>query len=647
MAHAPVKPGSGKVALPTECLFGQTRTVRIFRKGVRQWPAKQAKKFWRHFVGLSGIIAKNFRGLSAEVEMHPFKAFNVFAGKNNAGKTNCLLAIMEALSIASGAQDRIELTIEKDGYNKQEEPRLGLILDAIEPTICNGINYWNQWRGELLAHWPATGDSYRIEFGEMNSWTPTVDFSNEIAGPYGMNWVDLVETHYSMGTQRNPQTAIAFHIERLIEDLGDLRTMYLDPYRKLVKQARKIDKEQLSAIEKSANFTGEHVASLIAKAQNPSLFEKKDLKPKFDDFLKFVRDIFECTTAMIRVPADEDDIIISLDGNLEFSVEDYGTGIRQVIIIAAACAFMPVSKIFIEEPESNLHPTLLRKLTNFLMTQTDNQYFVSTHSATLIDTPGAAIFHVSSDSGQTKVEYVSSKLQQATTCFDLGFKASDLVQANCVIWIEGPTEQILLKHWLAIEDQELKEGAHYSMMFYGGGLFVHLSGSQIDEDPILLEDMISLTRMCQNCVFIADSDRADVNDNKETEKRKKQARLVESVRANNGWAWVTAGREIENYLPTDLLRQAAINKHADSDYIAPDDQIFGQATRIKARSKLVKGVMTTPEETDFNKLKVAKEVLTLGSMPTEIPDVLDLREKIGDLAAYLRRVNGLPPKPVA
>ena len=89
-----------------------------------------------------------------------------------------------------------------------------------------------------------------------------------------------------------------------------------------------------------------------------------------------------------------------------------------------------------------------------------------------------------------------------TICVDLGYRASDLLQANCIIWVEGPSDRIYLKYWLKAYDPDLVEGVHYTIMFYGGRLLRHLSAD--DEE---IDEFINLRRINQNLVIIIDSDR--------------------------------------------------------------------------------------------------------------------------------------------
>ena len=59
------------------------------------------------------------------------------------------------------------------------------------------------------------------------------------------------------------------------------------------------------------------------------------------------------------------------------------------------------------------------------------------------------------------------------------------MQANSVIWVEGPTDRIYLNHWIQPVDPALKEGLHYSIMFYGGRLLSHLTANDPEVDEFI------------------------------------------------------------------------------------------------------------------------------------------------------------------
>ena len=139
--------------------------------------------------------------------------------------------------------------------------------------------------------------------------------------------------------------------------------------------------------------------------------------------------------------------------------------------------------------------------------------------------------------------------------------ASDLLQANCVIWVEGPSDRIDPNAWIKAaaaeiyEDLELEEGIDYQVMFYGGGLAAHLTLASGPEDVL---DQIHLHRLNQRTVVVADSDRrADSDELKERVKRLQR----ESEGDPYGNVWVTAGRTIENYIDDAAITAAILRIH--------------------------------------------------------------------------------------
>lgn len=49
----------------------------------------------------------------------------------------------------------------------------------------------------------------------------------------------------------------------------------------------------------------------------------------------------------------------------------------------------------------------------------------------------------------------------------IGVKASDLLQSNCVIWVEGPSDRIYIKKWIELFDgHNLEEGLDYQFIYY-------------------------------------------------------------------------------------------------------------------------------------------------------------------------------------
>lgn len=224
-----------------------------------------------------------------------------------------------------------------------------------------------------------------------------------------------------------------------------------------------------------------------------------------------------------------------------------------------------------EELENNLHPSLLRRLLNYLETHIRNKaphsahshpiFFLTTHSNVALDyfagRKHAQIVHITHCGKSAKAELVSQSSQQLEVLKDLGSKPSDLLQANGIIWVEGPSDRIYINKWIELwSDGEFEEGRHYQCMFYGGGLIANLDAAYKDEE---LAEFINLLTINPNVIVVTDSDRKSKNAHfKPRVKRIRDS--FKKLNENHAFHWLLEAREIENYLTGDLINHALTKK---------------------------------------------------------------------------------------
>jgi len=382
---------------------------------------------------------------------------------------------------------------------------------------------------------------------------------------------------------------------------------------KMIPAIRQVGKQGSASEE----FSGEGIIERLAKLQHPNVHNQSD-KEKFEKINKFLRNVIDNDTASIDIPHERDTILVHISGRT-LPLESLGTGIHEVIILAAAATILEKSVICMEEPELHLNPLLQKKLVRYLLEATNNQYFITTHSAALMDTPSAEIYHIRLEGGQSIAEHATSDRLRSEICEDLGYHPSDLLQSNCVIWVEGPSDRIYINHWIDSLAPKFVEGIHYSIMFYGGRLASHLTGEDIDKS---IESFISLRRLNRRGVIVIDSDKekkgARINDTKK--------RLKDEFDCGPGYSWITEGREIENYLKSENIKNAISQVHPE----AKCRSTFGQYEN----TLLIK--TKTGKDSQASKVDVAKYIVENNKADF---NQLDLKKQIQNLVDFIKESN--------
>lgn len=359
----------------------------------------------------------------------------------------------------------------------------------------------------------------------------------------------------------------------------------------------------------SEEFGGEGIIERLAKLQNPDVLNQKN-KKKFDQINEFLQNVIDNNSAAIEIPYERDTIHVHINEKT-LPLESLGTGIHEVIILAAAATILENTVICMEEPELHLNPILQKKLVRYLVNSTSNQYFITTHSAALMDTPGAEIYHIRLEKGQSIVERVTSDKKRSEICEDLGYHPSDLLQSNCVIWVEGPSDRIYINNWIKSQAPDLFEGIHYSIMFYGGRLASHLCGGDIDQS---IDKFISLRRLNRRGVIVIDSDRSK----KGSSINQTKTRLRDEFDEGPGYAWITNGREIENYLSEDKLKEAILKIHPSAKFKSSFGQYENTLTittksgkEVRADKVAIANYIVDNFETDLSRLDLRKQIQKL------------------------------------
>lgn len=316
-------------------------------------------------------------------------------------------------------------------------------------------------------------------------------------------------------------------------------------------------KDAESSNQLSSINSGVGLPAALLRLYNPERKDYEESRQRWHKLQNFVREITNDRSATILVSHDSHEIAVKTADTDYLPLESLGTGLTELVILAAVVACNTGKIICIEEPEIHLHPALQARFIEYLLSDDANRFIVTTHSPTIINAPGVQVAHVSKKNGVSSCQQLNGMVLARDLLDDLGVRASDLLQSNYVVWVEGPSDRIYVDYWIGKWAEEnsvhLVEGIHYSIMLYGGKLLNALDAGPSDSN----EKLISLFRINTHFCILMDSDKKSKN----TRLGKTKTRVIEECKQSGAMHWITWGSTIENYVPANVLAASIKTAH--------------------------------------------------------------------------------------
>ena len=464
-----------------------------------------------------------------DIHIDNIKPINIIIGKNNIGKSS-VLDIVEGIygSRTINMNTKIILTKEMDE---------DVISRVFQKSTSGGTIGGNHYE---------FGKKY---IGQDISFIRKPDSSNQIPDDF-----EKYNPHLTIN-QIDYWSRVAHSI-----DIDQKVTKRILAERNIFPE----DNDDNMIVDSNGNGITRFITNFLNRSKYNENLVKNDLLQNLNKIMGDDANFTEIVTQQIdSAEGTKWEIYLREEGKGRIPLSESGSGLKTILMVIVFTILIPnvehkkISQyIFLfEELENNLHPSLQRRLLKYIENLTEDGaiFFLTTHSNVTLDAYQNSditnTIHLQKEDSQVKLINITNKIQKNTILNDLGIKASDLLQSNGIIWVEGPSDRVYINNWIKIHKKtNIVEGKDYQCVFYGGRLLSNLSL----EDENELVNLMSVNR---NAIIVLDSDKKGNN----TPLNKTKKRIIEEAKKQGILVWVTKGREIENYIP-ELLVKKKYNK---------------------------------------------------------------------------------------
>lgn len=373
------------------------------------------------------VNLKNYKSISDTNELKIDSKINIFAGKNNTGKTSLIEALY---MIANGQLQKcleVDTTCEIELSLNHED--LKFLNNGLRPEEST----WNTEKIKVYFRFHETNVMIKkVEVFEVNEYSNLWDNKSNVNS----------EESYLFKNQ-NGSTVDYGTVPRLFENIMFLikeKIVYISGTRHV------LNSEQTNVIYK-LNIDGTNLHSFLYTLRNNN-------EDTFNQIKKAFIDIFPDVSSISTNIRNGNGGIPDTNINLYFEGLDEpiplyscGSGFTHVLILLSILYSGQDRIVLFDEPHVFLHPSAEKAVYDLINETEYHQYFLTTHSPILINYPfNKKVFLVKKEAGNS---YVAEFNELQEILKDIGINNSDLAFSDKVLFVEGKTEEYVIPRILS------------------------------------------------------------------------------------------------------------------------------------------------------------------------------------------------------
>ena len=415
---------------------------------------------------LSRWRTTNYRSVqSANINIGEFTAL---IGKNNSGKSNICESI---LHYSRKIGSRYENVVNDDMIRDQRKEST-VVFDATfelnheeQEIVADYIgerDEINKNKNELLASGDLSLFRHRAEFSENMPLTEQHWINIQTQWyPYRFRSRDNVAEVHTVSSDISGlfNTPRRFYPSdnidtKQIKHHREFGGVVAEPYRNwLIDYVESV--EQIGAIRNPENELGIDVRTNLSPDANnlPNVLhtlsqnKKKKYESIADTYVQVMEGVTDVTSPIEQAPSGSTLTTIEIvEGDNSYGLDEISSGSMEILSLITKLVLSEdsTSLLVIEEPELHLHPDAEREILGLMkeISQESPQILITTHSDVFVDsTDVKQIIRVIRDkSTETKtIDSIDQELE------DLGYDKSGFLQANAVVFVEGKSDERVIK----------------------------------------------------------------------------------------------------------------------------------------------------------------------------------------------------------